>query len=70
MALHGRTPYPQALHSMTLSDARDFFASKSFGAYRSSLEARQKVTASMLGRFDNVLRGMNVLAKMLGHRRR
>lgn len=70
MALHGGTPYPLALHQMTLSDAKDFFGSKSFGGYRSSLEGRQKVTMSILQRFDNVLRGMNVLAKLFAGRRR
>lgn len=32
------------------------------------MEGRQKVTLSVLTRFDHVLRGMNVLAKILARR--
>lgn len=69
MDLHGSTAYPQALREMGLSDARDYYASRAFASYRANLEGRQKVTMAILTRFDNVIRGMNALAKMLGRRK-
>lgn len=64
MALHGGTPYPQALR-MRLSELNDFFGSKSFGNYRSGMEARQRMHLAVLSRFDGVLKGMNSLGKLL-----
>lgn len=55
---------------MPMSEARDFFESKAFSNYRNSLEGRQRVTMNILQRFDNVLRGMNVLSKVIAGRRR
>lgn len=69
LALHASTAYPLALNSLTPSEARELFASKAFASYRSSLEGRQKVTLSILARFDNVLRGMTVIGKILNRRR-
>lgn len=69
MAIHASTALPLGA-SMTLSEARDFFNSKAFSNYRSSLEGKQRVTMNLLARFDNVLRGMNALGKVLAGRRR
>lgn len=68
MALHGGTPYPLALSSMTQSDARDFFASKAFAGYKTGLEGRQKVTLAILNRFDNVTRAIGIVIKVFARR--
>lgn len=68
MALHGGTPLPLALNSVTRSEAADFFASRAFASYRSSLEGRQRVIGATLTRLDNIIRGIGVVSKILGRR--
>lgn len=68
MALHASTALPLG-NTVTLSEARDFFASKPFAGYKSGLEGRQKLALAILTRIDGVTKAIGVLAKMLGRRR-
>lgn len=50
---------------MTLSEADDFFGSKAFAGYRSTIESRQKLTLAILLRFDGVMKAIGGLGKLL-----
>lgn len=64
LAIHASTALPLGA-DLPLSAARDFFSSKAFASYRSGMEGRQKMALAVLSRFDNVLRGMGSLGKLI-----
>ncbi|MCA0214667.1 MAG: hypothetical protein LCH79_16005 [Proteobacteria bacterium] len=51
--------------SLSLSDARDFFASKAYSNYRSSLDSRQKLVVAVLERLNTVIKAIGTLAKVM-----
>jgi hypothetical protein len=52
--------------TMALSQAKDFYDSKSFAGYQKHQEARGKLAVATLARFDGVMKGINGVCKMLG----
>jgi hypothetical protein len=69
LVIHGGTPVPQAW-ATPMSVADDFLGSVPFEHYVKEREDQAKVTASLFGRIDNVVKAIGSLGSALVRGRR
>lgn len=65
MTLYGSTPLPDALN-LPQSVVSKFLSGKAFEDFRKGKEAELKMQAAIVGRLNEVIRGLGIVAKVSG----
>lgn len=64
LALYANTPLPIG-YQVRPSDAAHFFSGKAFASWRKVRESEGKVQSAIVGRLNDVVRSIGMLAKVL-----
>lgn len=67
LSLYTATPYTEALN-LPPSQVREFFESQAFKDWKKSEESRIKINVAVVNRLNEVIRGLDILAKGLRRR--